>query len=226
MLLIILMILIDRFKHRLPILDNLDLEKYKAFFRIVPVVIISLLLTSGVKGQASQLQFKILKNDKSIGTLKIEKVQTEPYTDYQLSSTVETSFIKKFHVKASEKSRYKDEQLVYSSVNRSINNKSNHPKELVYEKNQYFIEDADGRRVYDHPEINTNMVILYFKEPLNLSSVYCDNQQSMVEIKNLGENRYRIDFPDGNANVFYYEQGECVQVDVFSKLFKVKLLRQ
>lgn len=226
MLLILLMILIDRFKHRLPILQDLDLNKYLPYFRIIPVVVICLLLTGSTKAQQSQVKFDILKNDKSIGMLQIEKKEAFPFTDYQLSSRIEASFIKKFRVNASEKFRYKDDKLIYSLVKRSINEKFKDPKELVFKENKYIIQDGEGNRVFPKAEINSNLVLLYFAEPVDINSVYCDNQQTMVDVQKTGINQYRVDFPDGASNVFHYKAGRCVQVDVYGKFFQVKLLKE
>lgn len=226
MLLILLMILIDRFKHRLPILQDLDLHKHLSYFKFIPIVVISLLLTGGVKAQQSEVKFDILKNDKSIGMLQIEKKESFPFTDYQLSSKIEASFIKKFRVNATENFRYKNNKLIYSSVKRSINEKFNDPKELVFKENKYIIKEGDEDRVFPGTEINSNLVLLYFAEPVDINSVYCDNQQTMLAVQKIGGNQYRIDFPDGASNVFHYEAGTCVQVDVYGKFFKVKLLKE
>lgn len=220
------MVLIDKYKHRLPILRDLDPDKHLRFFKIIPVVVISLLLTGGVKAQESEIEFSILKNNKSIGKLQIEKKDSATYTNYDLSSRIEASFIKKFRVKAKENFLFKDGQLIYSSIQRSINEKENHPKKLVYKQDQYIINDESGSRVLPKASINYNLVMLYFQEPRNIKSVYCDNQQVMVKVKRIGTNQYRIDFPDGASNVFNYREGKCVQVDVHGKFFKVRLRRQ
>lgn len=220
------MILIDRFKHRLPIIQDLDLNKHLPYIKIIPVVVISLLLTGSTKAQQSQVKFDILKNDKSIGTLQIEKREVSPFTDYQLSSKIEASFIKKFRINASEKFRYKHDKLIYSFIERSINKKANAPKELVFKEDRYIIKDEGGKRILPKTKINYNLVLLYFNEPLDINSVYCDNQQVMVTVKDIGNNQYRVDFPDGASNIFHYRAGRCVQIDVYGKFFKVKLIKE
>lgn len=225
MLLILLMILIDKFKYRLPIIKDLDLQRHRPFFKIIPIVIVSLLLTGSAKAQQSQVRFDILKNNKRIGMLQIMKKEAAPFTDYQLSSKIEASFIKKFRVNAIEKFRYKNDKLIYSSVQRSINEKFNDPKELVFKENKYVVSDGDRDRIFPKAEITSNLVLLYFSEPIDINSVYCDNQQIMVGVEKVGVNQYRVDFPDGASNVFYYKTGKCVQVDVYGKFFKVKLLK-
>lgn len=226
MLFILLMVLIDKFKHRLPFLRDLDHKKHLRFFKIIPVIIICLLITGGVKAQNRELEFQILKNDKSIGILQIEKKESEATTNYHLSSKIEASFIKKFRIRAKESFSYKNGQLVYSSVERSINDKIKGPKELVYKKDRYIIKDENGSRELQNTSINSNLVLLYFEEPLSIQEVYCDNQQAMVDVQKIGNNQYRIDFPDGASNVFNYQDGKCIKVDVYGKFFKVELRKQ
>ncbi|MUP45595.1 hypothetical protein E0K83_07520 [Gramella sp. BOM4] len=175
--------------------------------------------------QSSELNFKILKKDDKIGILKIQKTESPPITDYQVFTNVEVSFIKKFRVKASENYRYRGDKLIYSELNRSINDKPTDSKFLELSEDRYILKDGANSQVFHEPEINTNLVRLYFSEPINISRVYCDNQQVMVDLEKLGENRYKIDFPNGVSNTFHYRSGKCVQVDVQGSFFKVKLIK-
>ncbi len=209
----------------MPLIQGLALNKHQHIFKIIPIVIISLLLTGSTKAQQRQVKFDILKNEKYIGVLEIEKTETDVFTDYQLSSKIEASFIKKFRVNATENFRYKNDKLIYSSVKRSINKKFKDPKKLVFKENKYIITDGNKKRVFPKTEINSNLVLLYFSEPVDVNSVYCDNQQIMVDVQKISYGKYRVDFPDGASNVFHYKAGKCIQVDVFAKLFKVKLIK-
>lgn len=189
------------------------------------ILVIALFICSGSIAQQSQVKFNILKKDKSIGILQIEKKENTPYTDYRVSSSIEVSFIKKFRVNATEKFRYKDGLLIFSSVNRSINEKKKDPKKLLFLKGKYVITDGETRRTFQYPEITSNLVLLYFFEPIHIKTVYCDNLQIMVELKKIAANQYRIDFPNGVSNVFYYKAGKCVRVDVTGTFFKARLLK-
>ncbi|TRO66397.1 DUF6134 family protein [Christiangramia sabulilitoris] len=190
------------------------------------IFILSLALIQVTSAQSSELKFNILKKDKNIGVLKIYKSESSPFTDYQVTSNVEVSIIKKFKIKASESYRYKDDLLVYSELKRSINDNIKDSKLLKLKVNKYILQNGDKSTILDEPEINNNLVRLYFTEPLKIDRVYCDNQQRMLDIKNLGENRYRIDFPNGVSNIFHYKAGKCVKVDVAGSFFQVKLLRE
>lgn len=187
------------------------------------IPLIALFICSFSIAQQSEVKFDIRKNDKSIGTLQIEKKEYSPYTDYRVSSRIEVSFIKRFRVNATEKFRYKNDKLIFSSVNRSINEKQKAVKELIFKKGNYMITDGDSRRIFECPKITSNLVLLYFSEPANINSVYCDNLQMMVDLQKIAENQYRIDFPNGVSNIFHYQDGRCVQVDVHGTFFKARL---
>lgn len=195
-------------------------------FRLLLLLILSILLIENTRGQESQVAFNILKKDRSIGVLQIQKTQSSSFTDYQVSTKVEVSFIKKFRVHASESSRYKNDRLIYSEVNRTINDKPKGRKELKFSDNKYVLMDGDQSRVFNEPEIRTNLVKLYFSKPQNVDSVYCDNQQMMIDLEKLSGDRYRLQFPNGVSNVFHYKSGKCVQVDVEGTFFQVSLLKK
>ncbi|MCM8570000.1 hypothetical protein NE848_11460 [Gramella jeungdoensis] len=223
MLLIVLQIASGRFQYWNRILKEWYHKKSVYYFKTLLILLIGLLICSVSKAQQSQVKFNILKNDKSIGTIVIEKKEYSPYTDYEVFSRIEVSFIKKFRVNATEKFRYKNDQLIFSSVNRSINENQKAIKELVFKKGSYLITEGDSRRIFEYPKITSNLVLLYFSEPKDINSVYCDNLQMMVDIQKTGENQYRIDFPNGVSNLFHYQDGRCIQVDVHGTFFKARL---
>lgn len=192
----------------------------------IAILILSFTMNGSPLAQASELKFKILKKEDKIGVLKILKSDSSSFTNYQVSTNVEVSFIRKFRVIASEKYRYQGDKLIYSELKRSINDKSKDPKSLELKKDRYILKDGANSEIFNETEINTNLVQLYFSEPINISRVYCDNQQIMVDLEKLSNNRYRIDFPNGVSNTFHYQLGKCVKVDVEGSFFKVRLLKE
>ena len=193
---------------------------------LLVILFLGLFPTQKTSAQARELKFNILKKDKSIGFLKIHKSESSVFTDYILSTFVEVSFIKKFRVKAIERYRYQGDLLIYSELKRTINEKSKDPKSLKMHSNKYILSDGKKSKIFGEPEIKTNLVRLYFSEPIKIDRVYCDNQQMMLKLEKLGQNRYRIDFPNGVSNIFHYEAGKCIKVDVEGSFFKVRLLKE
>ena len=193
---------------------------------VLGILFLGLFLSGKTSAQASDLKFNILKKDKSIGVLEIHKSESSTFTDYLVSTFVEVSFIKRFRVKAIEKYRYQGDLLISSELKRTINDKSKEPKSLKMDSNKYILKDGDERKILDETEIKTNLVRLYFSEPIKIDRVYCDNQQMMLKLEKHGPNRYRINFPNGVSNIFHYEAGKCVKVDVEGSFFKVRLLKE
>lgn len=194
-----------------------------ASIKFIPVIAISL-LCSKINAQENAVRFQIIRNEESIGTLEIQKKENSKMVEYQLKSTIEATFIKKFRISARESYRFKDGKLIYSHVERSINNKLHDPKELVLKNEKYRLSDGKDSKTISDKEIKANLAMLYLKEPKGISEVYCDNQQAMVEINSIKENIYRLDFPNGGSNTFHYKDGKCVMIEVKAKFFKVQLL--
>jgi hypothetical protein len=66
-----------------------------------------------------------------------------------------------------------------------------------------------------------NMVCLYTQEPVSVNQVYSDKFQKFLPIQILGKQHYKIDFPDGNSNQYYYQNGICRRIESNNTLFPV-----
>lgn len=190
----------------------------------IRLIILTALFTIGIQAQENTVRFDIIKNEKIIGSLEIQIKKASSIIEYQLQSNIEVSFIKKFHIKARELYRFRNGKLVYSLVKRRINNKSNDPKELFFENTTYTLKSGEKTKNLSVKEIKANLAMLYLKEPNDIAKVYCDNQQVILGVKPVREHVYRIDFPNGTSNTFYYKDEKCVMIEVKAKFFKVELL--
>ncbi|WP_370477003.1 DUF6134 family protein [Tamlana flava] len=170
------------------------------------------------------LTYQVVKNDKVIGTIEINKNAFSDSTVYNLKSRISAKFLFKFCVTGKEKSVFRNGVLVYSSVHRTLNNKTKVNHKIVLKNGRYNLL-LDGESVSSNIDpINRNLITLYFNEPIGVTAVFCDNLKKMVPISPLGNGRYRVDFEDGKHNVFHYSNGTCVKVEAISKFFNVVLI--
>ncbi|MEL0457535.1 DUF6134 family protein [Flavobacteriaceae bacterium SZ-1-7] len=170
------------------------------------------------------LTYNVVKNDKVIGTIEINKNAFTDSTVYNLKSRISAKFLFKFCVTGKEKSVFKNGVLVYSSVHRTLNNKTKVNHKIVLKNGQYNLLLGGENIPSKIGSINRNLITLYFSEPIGVTAVFCDNLKKMVPIRPLGNGEYRVDFEDGKHNIFHYNNGTCVKVEAVSKFFNVVLI--
>lgn len=191
--------------------------------RIVLMTLLFLFIKSS-NAQDKILSFEVWKNRSHIGNISMtEKINSDSVV-YDLSSTITAKAIIKMKITGIEKSVYKNGILVYSSISRELNSNLRVNKKLLLNDGKYDLINKGRISTLPINKITDNLVTLYFNEPVNLSQVYCDNHQSMAGIVPLESGKYRVTFPDGSYNIFYYQDGKCKKVDAFNSLYKVQLI--
>ena len=191
--------------------------------KIVFMILLFLLIKSS-NAQDKNLSFEVWKNRSHIGNISMTEKFSSDSVVYDLSSKIIAKAIIKINITGIEKSIYKNGTLVYSSVSRKLNSRLKVNKKLFLHDGTYNLINKGRESTLPIDKIKDNLVTLYFNEPVNLSQVYCDNHESMARIVLLESGRYRVTFPDGSYNVFYYQNGKCVKVEAFNSLYKVQLI--
>lgn len=198
-------------------------------------VIVLILLTVVTKASArtsssfsnvheNTVVFKVLKNNKTIGTIEIVKQESNNTITYNLNSEIRAKLIFKFKVVGKETYVFRNGVLEYSSLYRTLNDKVKVNQSLVYENGSYHLKKPDQEIALDLEAIQKNLITLYFQEPKNTKTVYCDNQGEMLGIQHVHQGVYKVIFSNGKYNTFYYENGRCVKIEAVSPLFKVTLI--
>ena len=203
------------------------LLKFKSTLQKVLVLVVLTVFTCAQGSNNPDMEtpkvFRIVKNDKVIGTINmVMKVNGDSIT-YDSESQINVKLLLKFEITGKEKSVFENGVLVYSSIYRKLNNKvkSNH---IIERRGDYYnLNDNNKTKVLEINGIEQNLISLYFKEPKNISSIFCDNQKEMIPIKNLGQGKYKVEISKGKYNIFHYVNGKCVEVEAVSPMFDVIL---
>lgn len=170
------------------------------------------------------LTYQIIKNNRVIGVININKNIVEDSVTYILESNISAKFLFKFDITGKEKSIYKNGVLVYSSVFRTVNGKTKVDHKLKLVNGEYSLQSSETHQALDYSKIKQNLITLYFNEPIGLKTVYCDNLKEMVNIYSLGGGSYKVEFTNGNYNIFHYENRKCIKIEAISTLFNVTLI--
>ena len=73
--------------------------------------------------------------------------------------------------------------------------------------------------------IRSNLITLFFKEPIDVREIYADNSRKFVNVTSMGQGMYKVHFSNGKYNIFHYKNGKCIRIDAISSLFNVTLIK-
>jgi hypothetical protein len=168
--------------------------------------------------------YKVVKNNTIIGSIKVSIDVTSDSTIYILESAIKTKYLRVFNIFSKEKSVYKNDLLVYSSIYRTLNNKVKANHNIRLKDGQYKLEMSDKLKALEVEVIRSNLVTLFFKEPIDIQETYSDNLRKLVRVTSLNQGKYKVDFSRGKYNIFHYKNGKCERIDAFNSLFHVSLI--
>lgn len=191
--------------------------------------ILPFLLVSFTVGESSPvinetIRYDIVKKTKTIGFIELQKTKTNKTTTYKIKSEVNSKFIIEFKANSKETYIYENDTLIYSSIYRTINNKVSVDQSLAYNEGSYFLKQKKENQQLNTEVIRCNLVQLYFQEPVNIPRVYCDKLNQHLTIKNLGNNKYKVSFPNNSYNIFNYKNGKCSSIEAGGTFYKVTLV--
>jgi len=190
---------------------------------IIPFFLLSNTNFNDLNVSSENVSFNVLKQNTNIGHIDIEKQTKGKTTSYFVKSNITAKLILTFNVLGKERSVYKGDTLIYSSVYRKINNRVKVDQLLSFNEGNYYFKKSDVLKRVDVDIIKQNLVMLYFLEPIGVHAVYCDKQNKMLKISNLGKGKYKVTFSKRNYSVFHYKKGKCTLIDVVHPLVEVQL---
>lgn len=188
------------------------------FIRLLPFLpVVSL-------SQNSRLDYKVMFSGNNIGWLRLEKNDTGNKSDLLLVSEIKTKVVFPITVFSKEASTFENGKLIYSSQFRKTNGKTKINKEIRFVKNKYEMIENDKKTKLSCTNIDTNLLSLFFQEPKNAEEVYCDNQQRFIKVTKADDGGYKMKFPNGNCNSYYYKEGVCIKVKVEHKFYIAEII--
>ncbi|HEY0272654.1 MAG TPA: DUF6134 family protein [Chitinophaga sp.] len=99
---------------------------------------------------------------------------------------------------------------------RNVRNKSGTDEITLTQRTgrQYTISRDKDKSVLPESAILHCVSELYFSEPAHITSIFSEAQGQVLALKALGGSRYELTLPDGKRNVYRYEKGKLVEVEI------------
>src|SRR6188768_3968384 len=89
--------------------------------------------------------------------------------------------------------------------------------------NNYTVYKGNKTETLNNYPIRYNMLSVYISEPVNITKVYSDNFQQQIDILKIADHHYKIKFPDGNYNEYFYTDGVCSKIEIHHSLYSASI---
>ena len=173
--------------------------------------------------QDKKLTYNIKRNGDVVGNIQFVQSTAGNRTVLTLESEVNTRFIFNFKAKTKEETIYDNGIMTWSSIFRKLNGNVKADKKTKATGNVYTVYKGSKTETVNNYPIRYNMLSVYIIEPINIAKVYSDNFQQQIDIQKIAEHHYKIKFPDGNYNEYFYTAGVCSKVEIHHSLYRATI---
>ncbi len=209
--------------------DAISLKKSTPIFRIFARVMICMLiflLISGIliNARGQKLNYKVVRNGNDIGWMKLEKTTEGNFCKMILSSEIKFRIILLISATVVESACFSNNKLVFSSQYHITNGDVKVNKQTRLTADGYEVNADNEKEKLTIPDISFNLLCLYFQEPVVQKKVYCDKQQCFADIEKKSDGGYKVNFPNGDSNCYYYTGGVCSKIRIEHTFYSAEII--
>lgn len=175
-------------------------------------------------GQTRHYQYEVKKGGSAIGEINITHSVAGPVNSLLLVSDIRYRLLFLFTAKSKEEVVFTNGVMTYSSIYREQNGDKKIQTKTRKGLSSYIIEKDDNmKNELNIPAIYFHTISLYITEPAGYRAVYIDKFQQLVSIQNISAHHYKVVFPDGNYNEYFYQGGVCKTIKVSQSFFNAEI---
>jgi hypothetical protein len=191
--------------------------------RTIFIFVMLVTLTQLVQAQDKKLDYIIKRKNSEVGQLSFSQQSKGNNMILKLHSEVKTRILFLFTAKTQEEAVFENGVLVSSSLYRKMNGREKANKRTRLAGNSYIITKDNQTETMSAYPIRFSMLNLYCTEPVSLTKVYSDNFQQFLDIQLLAPHHYKIKFPDGNSNEYFYQNGICARIRINHSMYSATI---
>lgn len=209
----IILMLMRRYRKNNP--QQFLILKSKLFYaaKILFLVVAACVLVLMTRAQEKDLDYTIKRNGSKVGKMTVKEIKDGGKISLRLQSDIKTSFIFTFTAKGIEEAQYDNGILVYSSVYQKLNGSEKVNKQIRFVNDEYIIRNNGKEEKLGNVKIYYNLVCIYNHEPLGTALIFSDKYQKFLDISKIEDHHYKIKFPDGSTNEYWFENGVCKKIE-------------
>lgn len=201
-------------------LKKFNIQIGKILFLIFSICMINI----SSYAQERKLMYDVMRNGKIIGNISFVELVSGQKKFLSMTSDVKTRFIFAFSDNTSETAGYENGIMVYSSFYQKQTGSGVSNKTTIAAGKDYKLTSDGVSTLTSFDPIRYNMLLLYTTMPEGIDKVYSGNFQKHLDIKKLGENKYRLTLPDGKYNDYTYKNGICTMVEIVRSLVSLQFV--
>ena len=221
-------ILLKKYRKQSRVEPYLQISKFlSARFHIIFVsllIILLALIPVLSRSQSQNLHYKIVQGGDEIGWMRLDKNIMGNRTSLVLTSEIKTRVIFLIKVSAKETAEFDNGKLIQSSQFRKTNGDIKVNKLTRFISDKYEVLENGEKQNLDYRYIGTNLLSLYFQEPAGINLLYCDKHECFIKVTKTEDGGYKVNFPDGNSNVFYYGGGVCTKIIIEHTFYTASII--
>lgn len=196
------------------------LDNNRNIFRALALTfLISLFFRKAAVAQEVKLEYNVKHGKEIIGSVVVLKNTINNRTSIKLSSNIKAGSIISFKIVEKAEAWFENGDMVFSTIFREVNGSEKVNKIHKLANKGYIIEAGTKKDSVCCFRITYNLLSMFLQEPVNIASVYSDNFQQFIKIKNLGSQQYRLDFPNGIYQKYYYSNGLLVKQEIHNTFY-------
>ena len=176
-----------------------------------------------INAQEKRLEYNIKRNGDVVGNIHFIQGIAGNRTVLTMESEVNTRFIFNFKAKAKEEVIYDNGIMTWSSIFRKLNGTVKIDKKTKANGSAYTVYKGSKKETLNNYPIRYNMLSVYIIEPINITKVYSDNFQQQIDIQRIADHHYKIKFPDGNYNEYFYTNGVCSKIEIHHSMYSATI---
>ncbi|HEY9261865.1 DUF6134 family protein [Chitinophaga sp.] len=193
-----------------------------SLFRVLLTVITVAVFYLQANAQTNTFEVRIANH--AVGTIEANRKTNGPAKSIIIKTRIQMMLAK---VNSDIINEYSNNILSTSKSSR-ISGKSGEDKNTTTVRNgkEYTIIVNGEKSVINNAEIEECVADLYFAEPKQVTRVFSETLGRFLPLKSIGGGMYELLLPEGKKNVFKYENGTLVLVEVnhsFGKAIFVKV---
>jgi hypothetical protein len=171
------------------------------------------LILNSASVNAESLFYSVMKDNKPIGRIHIERTQKNDLTEYFFESNVKLTFIIGIEVYDRKKVTFKGKQMLQAQLYRTLNGRVRVNNTASWNGSKYQMVNKDHETSYIKHLISLTTANLYYHEPSDATIVFSEKFQKMVPITHVKNRRYLLELPGGNKTYYSYTNGICSMVE-------------
>jgi len=172
----------------------------------------------------TKLQYKITSNGANIGVLYANKQEENKMVTYSVTSDSKFKLFLTVNFAYKLNCIYKNNELVFSTVTTFVNGQKHSTSTAEKMQPNSYILKNNGHEKRLYKNINYSGVLLYFKEPKNISNVFSEFYNNLNPIQKIATNTYQLtNSLNGNLSEYYYQNGILITATIHHTLMSFKL---